>query len=52
MLTEEQTQFAFRDSVIRYGLEHTHDLSCRTWRGQNWFGACDCTLPERLDADR
>jgi hypothetical protein len=34
-------------TVARDGIEHTHDLACRTWRGQNWAGACDCTLPAR-----
>lgn len=35
-----------------YGIEHTHDFECRTWRGFNWLGACDCTLRARQEAQR
>lgn len=37
----------FAESVRRFGIEHTHDATCRTWHGWNWEGACDCTLDER-----
>jgi hypothetical protein len=41
---------AYDESVRLYGIEHTHDADCRTWRGQNWAGACDCTLNQRTGA--
>jgi len=38
----------FAESVRRFGIDHTHDVTCRTWLpGQNWMGACDCTLDAR-----
>lgn len=36
-------------SLLRYGLHHTHDISCQTWRGKNWHGACDCSLRRRYN---
>lgn len=41
---EAAVRKVYDDSIRMYGSEHTHDFSCRTWRGSNWFGACDCTL--------
>jgi hypothetical protein len=32
------------NSCAKFGPEHTHEAKCRTWRGQNWAGACDCSL--------
>lgn len=45
--SEAQIAAWFQESVRDYGIEHTHDIACRTWRGSNWMGACDCTLPAR-----
>jgi hypothetical protein len=35
---------SYDDSVAAFGIEHTHERSCRTWAGRNWVGACDCAL--------
>lgn len=45
--TEEQIQIFVASSIEEYGAEHTHDFECRTWRGDNWMGACNCTLSQR-----
>lgn len=47
---EARIEQLVQSSVAEFGIEHTHDFECRTWRGQNWLGACDCTLPERAPA--
>ena len=47
MFTEERIREMVDESIEEYGADHTHDFECRTWRGQNWRGACNCTLPLR-----
>lgn len=47
LFTEEQIRGFYDESVEEYGLEHTHDFECQTWRGKNWVGACNCTLDKR-----
>lgn len=46
LLTEEEIKKAFNESVQKYGIEHTHDFECVSWRGQIW--RCDCALPSRV----
>lgn len=43
-LSEEEIRAAYEASVLLYGKDQTHDFECCTWRGQNWDGACDCSL--------
>jgi hypothetical protein len=47
VMSEEEIRRIFQMSVDSFGLGHTHDFECVTWRGQNWAGACNCTLKER-----
>lgn len=44
---EDRIRQLVQSSITEFGIEHTHDFECRSWRGQNWIGACDCTLPAR-----
>lgn len=49
VFSEEQIDRFVADSIVQYGEEHTHKFECRTWRGQNWAGACDCGLDNQTE---